>query len=169
MPFRLDLRSGADPLVGVAGALGNPARTHQAGTADQNGRHQRMHRTLGEDAVCPPQPTLHRQQRAFDDFRTIYNDQRPHEALGQQPPTRLYWPSPRPFPRRLTELEYASDVDLRSVHQAREVRWRSDHLFLSEALIGEVVGFEPIDLAFGASESARWCWPTGASRYRTWA
>lgn len=134
------------------------------GRPDQNGRHERMHRTLGEEAVCPPQPTLHRQQRAFDDFRTVYNDQRPHEALGQQPPTRLYWPSPRPFPRRLPELEYGPDVDLRSVHQAGEVRWRSDHLFLSEALVGETVGFEPIDLGlwrvrFGPLVLAYWSEP----------
>ena len=134
------------------------------GRPDQNGRHERMHRTLREDALCPPQPNLRQQQHAFDQFRTVYNDERPHEALGQKPPARSYRPSRRPFPRQLPELEYAANVDVRSVHSVGQVRWRGRELFLSDALAGERVGFEPIDFGlwrvmFGPLLLAYWSEP----------
>lgn len=135
------------------------------GRPDQNGRHERMHRTLGEETLCPPQPNLRRQQRAFDDFRRVYNEERPHEALGQKPPSRFYTTSPRPFPRRLPEIDYAPHIDVRRVHSKGYVRWRnSADLYLSEALIGEHVGFEPIDfgiwrVVFGPLVLAYWSEP----------
>jgi hypothetical protein len=46
----------------------------------QNGRHERMHRTLKEDTAKPPAPTLTAQQKKFDRFRLVFNHERPHEA-----------------------------------------------------------------------------------------
>ncbi len=69
------------------------------GKPQQNGRHERMHRTLKADV--PPKANLRRQQEAFDHWRREFNDERPHEALGQRPPSRVYVPSRRRYPRRL--------------------------------------------------------------------
>lgn len=63
----------------------------------QNGAHERMHKTLKGDAIRPPRSTLVTQQRAFNAFRRLYNDERPHEALQDRPPATLYRPSPRSY------------------------------------------------------------------------
>lgn len=65
------------------------------GRPDQNGRHERMHRVLREDAADPPAATMAAQQAALDVWRNDYNMLRPHEALGQRCPASLYLPSPR--------------------------------------------------------------------------
>jgi putative transposase len=69
-----------------------------AGKPQQNGRHERVHRTLKEATATPPADNGPAQQRRFDDFRALYNNERPHEALGQKTPASLYEPSPRPYP-----------------------------------------------------------------------
>jgi putative transposase len=74
---------------------GHSAPAHLAGQPQQNGAHERMHKTLKGDAIRPPRSTLATQQRAFNTFRRLYNDERPHEALHDQPPASLYRPSPR--------------------------------------------------------------------------
>ena len=76
------------------------------GRPDQNGRHERMHRTLKAETARPPQRSLRAQQNRFDRFRDEFNDVRPHEALGQATPASLYRPADRAFPSVLPELEY---------------------------------------------------------------
>ena len=71
------------------------------GRPDQNGRHERMHRTLKQETVLPPRSTVRNQQRAFDDFRFTYNHERPHEALDQKPPATVYRKSSRRFDSKL--------------------------------------------------------------------
>lgn len=67
----------------------------QPGKPQQNGRHERMHRTLKRDATHPPRAHLRAQQHAFNNFRRVYNEERPHQALDQQRPAALYAPSSR--------------------------------------------------------------------------
>ena len=110
------------------------------GHPEQNGRIERFHRTLKEAAMNPPAATLADQQRAFDAFRRVYNEERPHEALGQVPPATLYVPSPRPYPRKVASPEYADGVVVRRVRSNGEIKWAGERVFLSEALIGEPVG-----------------------------
>jgi transposase InsO family protein len=69
--------------------LGIRVERIQPGQPQQNGRHERMHRTLKEATTQPPQRNLRLQQQAFEAFRQEYNHQRPHEALGQRPPASL--------------------------------------------------------------------------------
>ena len=76
-----------------------------------------MHKALKGEAIRPPRSTLVTQQRAFNAFRHLYNDERPHEALGQRPPAQHYTPSARPFPSRLPELTYPPDWEVRRVRQ----------------------------------------------------
>lgn len=115
------------------------------GRPDQNGRHERMHLTLKMEGTQPPQANRRAQQAAFDRFRQEYNYVRPHEALGQCPPAQLYVPSPRPYPRRLPEVEYPSEFSVRQVRQNGEIKWKGKTVYLSEALVGEPVGLQPED------------------------
>ena len=78
-----------------------------AGHPEQNGAHERMHRTLKTETARPPEQTMERQQKRFDEFRHVYNDERPHEALGQKRPATIYRPSPRPYPETVSPIEYA--------------------------------------------------------------
>ncbi len=112
------------------------------GRPDQNGRHERMHRTL--KAECPPEPTMRRQQASFDRFGHEYNYDRPHEALGQRVPAELYVPSPRRYPARIPEVEYPETMEVRQVKRNGEIKWRGKAFFVTQALAGEPVGLEPI-------------------------
>lgn len=116
----------------------------EPGHPEQNGRHERMHRTLKEATACPPAANWRRQQERFDAFRREYNEQRPHEALGQTPPAEHYQPSPRAYPERLAEIEYSSDWQVRRVRECGSIRWHSRAIFLSHALAGQLVGLELI-------------------------
>jgi putative transposase len=93
---------------------------------EQNGRHERLHRTLKAETTRPPARDRRAQQRAFDAFRAAYNTERPHEALGQRPPASVYAPSGRAYPARLAPLAYPAHLR----GPARE-RQRRDPLALS--------------------------------------
>jgi transposase InsO family protein len=110
------------------------------GRPSQNGRHERMHRTLKAATAQPPAATIRAQQQRFDAFRDEYNHQRPHEALGQQPPMSWYAPSSRSYPRRLEEPTYADADQVRRVRHNGEIRWSSGTIYVSSILIGEPVG-----------------------------
>jgi putative transposase len=110
------------------------------GRPSQNGRHERMHRTLEECTARPPAATLRAQQRRFDAFRREYNTERPHEALCQQPPMCWYTPSPRSYPRRLEEPTYPDAAQVRRVRHNGEIRWSSGTIYISYVLVGEPVG-----------------------------
>jgi transposase InsO family protein len=106
----------------------------------QNGRHERLHGTLKNETLKPPAASPADQQRRFDTFRRIYNEERPHEALDQQTPDSRYQPSPRPYPRRIEEPAYEGDgVEVRRVRNSGEIKWRGDRVFIGEAFIGEPV------------------------------
>lgn len=124
-----------------------PERT-EPGHPEQNGRLERLHRTLKAETASPPQPTWRRQQRAFQAFRSSYNEERPHEALGQQPPARRYRPSVRPYPTRVDSPEYEAGMTVRRVRTNGEIKWKGQTLYLSEALCGEPVGLTPQDDRF---------------------
>jgi hypothetical protein len=104
--------------------------------------------TLKAETSRPPAATAAEQQSRFDRFRNDFNDNRPHEALGQVPPTSRYRPSPRPYPDRIEQPWYDADHAVRKslplartgVRSNGEIRWGGDMIFLSEALIGEPVG-----------------------------
>lgn len=114
------------------------------GHPEQNGRLERLHRTLKAAVADPPQTSPLDQQRAFDDFRHSYNTERPHEALGQRPPALLYSPSPRPYPHTIPEPDYPPDLAVRRVRHNGQIKWQGRLLYLSEALSGEPVALRPL-------------------------
>lgn len=117
----------------------------QPGHPEQNGRHERMHRTLKAETARPPAADAPRQQKRFEQFRRTYNEQRPHEALGQIPPAEVYEASARAYPSRLPPCEYPGHFEVRSVGQKGEICWRGETLFVSHALQGERIGLEEVD------------------------
>ena len=124
--------------------LGITPERIEPGHPEQNGRHERMHRTLKEETALPPRQTLRAQQLAFDRFRRQYNEERPHEALGQKPPASVYEPSLRRLPAMLPELEYPPDVELRTVRSTGEIKWQNRHVYIGEALAREIVSIQPV-------------------------
>lgn len=117
----------------------------EAGHPEQNGRHERMHRTLKQEVAMPPAADRRAQQRALDRFREEYNEVRPHEGLAMQTPASVYAPSPREFPVRVLEPEYPATMLVRSVHAHGHFRWKQHDVGLSQVLWGERVGLLPLD------------------------
>lgn len=110
------------------------------GHPEQNGRHERFHLTLQQETTTPPAATPEQQQRRFDRMRRDFNTERPHEALGQRPPARLYTPSPRAYPARLEDAWYDATHQVRRVRDRGQIKWGGDFVFVSEAVRGELVG-----------------------------
>lgn len=117
----------------------------EPGQPQQNGRHERMHRTLKERIVANPQKSFRSQQRLFDSIRYEFNYLRPHKSLAQVPPVSVTLPLQRSYPRVLPELEYPNWFRIRRVRSNGQIKWEPGLVFVSEVLIGETIGLEPID------------------------
>jgi putative transposase len=115
------------------------------GKPQQNGRHERMHRTLKAQVARPPKLTATDQQRAFDEFRRHYNTERPHEAIDQKTPTSVYQASSRSMPQELPEPDYPDDFSVRRLTKNGELRWNSESIYLATVLRREAIGVEPIE------------------------
>ena len=130
------------------------------GKPQQNGQHERMHRTLKKAATRPPSASMKAQQHRFDAFCKEYNEQRPHEALNQQTPASQYTNSTRPYPKRLPELHYPDYFEVKKVSHSGVVYWRNKMLYVSHLLDQEHIGMEQIDegiwqLYFGPAKLGR--------------
>src|SRR5512138_1550117 len=125
--------------------LGSVPERIEAGHPEQNGRHERMHRTMKEAVAMPAAEDWRSQQLALDRFRQEYNEVRPHEALGMKTPAAVYQASPREYPERVPEPEYPDSMLVRSVQQKGHFHWKKQEVFLSEVLWGERVGLLPVD------------------------
>ena len=117
----------------------------EPGKPQQNGRHERFHLTLKNETASPAAPTARKQQRAFDAFQIVYNDERPHEALGQEVPASRYTSSARSFPTRLPTPEYADDMQTRRVRGAGQMKWSGSDVLVSQALSSQTIGLQPQD------------------------
>jgi transposase InsO family protein len=145
-PFASTALAGLSRLAVWWIKLGIVPERIEAGHPEQNGRHERMHRTLKQEVAMPPAQDRRAQQRALEKFRQEYNEVRPHEALQMQTPASVYEPSGRAYPERVEEPEYPATMEVRSVHAHGHFRWQGRHdVFLSEVLWGERVGLLPID------------------------
>ena len=144
-PFASRALAGITRLWVYLMKLGIVLERIEPGHPEQNGRHERMHRTLEEETAQPPAAHRRAQQKAFHRFRWDYNQERPHEALGQKTPASCYQPSPRSYPARIREPEYGTGMQVRRVGLRGGFSWKHESVFLSEALIGERVGLESID------------------------
>jgi transposase InsO family protein len=125
--------------LGVAPHFIHPA------SPQENGRHERMHRTLKAQTSAPPANNASEQQARFDVFRRHYNEERPHEALGQRPPAAVYTPSHRAMPHREQDPWYDADHQVRRVRSNGDIKWKGEFIFISEALVDELVGIAELE------------------------
>jgi len=117
----------------------------EPGKPQQNGRHERMHRTLKAETTRPPAYSLATQQHKFNMFMREFNHERPHEALDQQTPASYYERSPREMPRKIKPLAYPDRFEVRYVSGNGGIRWNRAWVNVSTVCIGEYVGLEEID------------------------
>jgi transposase InsO family protein len=143
-PFASNAVAGLSALSVWWIRLGIRPETIQPSHPEQNGAHERLHRTLKAETTRPAAASIRAQQRLFDAFRDTYNAVRPHEALGQLPPANAYVRSQRTYPNRLPQIRYPDGLALRTVHRNGCIRWGGCEIFLSEVLIGETVAFAPL-------------------------
>ena len=140
-PFASSAIAGLSRLAVWWIKLGIVPERIQAGHPEQNGRHERMHRTLKQEVR--PAADWRAQQLELDRFRAEYNQVRPHEALAMHTPASVYEPSPRAYPARVPEVEYPDTMEVRTIKSHGHFRWKKQDIFLSEVLWGEPIGLLP--------------------------
>lgn len=141
------------PFAG--GGLGNFSRLNTAwlrlgiqvefidpGHPEQNGRHERMHKTLKAETTRPPAHNHAEQQKRFDAWRMEFNEERPHEALKQTTPGTVYQKSKRAYPDQLPDFVYPDWYERRRVRKNGEIRWESGKVFVSTGLAGTELGLD---------------------------
>ena len=144
-PFATRALGGLSELAVWWVRLGIELQRIQPGCPQQNGRHERMHRTLKEATAKPPRSNLGPQQKAFEAFLWEYNQERPHEALGQKPPVSFYQPAPREYPSRLpAQRGYPDEWEKRRVRKRGQIKWKGKDIRLTETLRGQQIGLKPV-------------------------
>ncbi len=115
------------------------------GHPEENGRHERMHLTLKKETASPPKKTQAQQQRCFNEFKKVFNEQRPHEGINFNRPAWLFAHSTRQFPCVLPEVDYESNVFeiTRKIRTNGTMKWHGQEIFISETLTGEIIGMKP--------------------------
>ena len=116
----------------------------EKGCPQENGRHERMHRTLKKDALNPKASNNKEQQKKFDIFRHDYNNYRPHEALNDQIPSDYYKKSNRPYVERPHPPEYGYDYTIRQVRQSGELKLKGQMFYITKLLTGQPIGLKEI-------------------------
>ena len=115
------------------------------GQPQENGAHERMHKTLKAECARPPERDMGRQQARFDRWRDEFNADRPHDALSGAVPADRYAPSERPMPDVLPSPDYPGHFEVRYVSRDGAIRLKKHQVFVSQALGGEQVGLEEVE------------------------
>jgi putative transposase len=125
--------------------LGIDHERGRPGCPQDNGQHERMHRTLKAETTRPPEQTMGAQQRRFDAFREDFNQERPHQGIKEQTPASLYIASSRSIPSRLPVPEYESHWEQRVVQPKGYIYFKNRIVYVSMGLSGFRVGLHEID------------------------
>jgi transposase InsO family protein len=142
-PFVTPSLTGLTRLGVMWAKLGIRHERIDPGRPQQNGGHERFHGTLAQATARPAAATWQAQARRFGRFQRQYNEDRPHEALGQATPASCYRPSPRRFPARLPAPAYAAPMVVRRVRPNGAIKWQGSEIYIAEVLRGERVAIEP--------------------------
>jgi len=114
------------------------------GHPEQNGRHERMHRTLKKATTNPPQYSIKSQNNVFEDFINEFNNIRPHEALANKTPASIYTKSKQGYPSKIPEVTYPDDCLVRKVRTNGCIKFNGNLIYVSKLLYGEPVGIVKI-------------------------
>lgn len=144
-PFASTGLGGLSKLAAWFLRLGIEPERIEPGHPEQNGRHERMHLTLKRDATRPPGYNILQQQEKLDAFVDCYNEERPHEALGQETPASAYRPSRRVLPEELPPVDYSTCDESRLVASTGRFYFRGKSYYLSKALSGQPIGLRQIE------------------------
>lgn len=144
VPFAGPGFTGLSPLAVSWLKLGIELRRSRPGCPQDNGAHERMHRTLKAETARPAAANLRAQQRRFGRFRQEYNEERPHQALQDRTPSQLYVCSRRSYPTRLPPPEYPAHFEVRRVRTDGSIKWQGRLLFITTCLCSELVALEEI-------------------------
>lgn len=117
----------------------------EPGCPEQNGVHERMHRTLKAETTCPPERNIREQQKRFDRWMKEFNEDRPHEALGMRRPAEIYKPSSRSYPKRISGFGYPPEFEVRRVRSNGQIVWNQRQRAIGRAFRGVQIGLERID------------------------
>ena len=115
------------------------------GHPEQNGSHERMHRSLLESPFFQVAPSFRRQQEIFDAFRAMYNHERPHEGIDMHRPARRYHSSLRPYPSTPPKIDYPIGFDVRLVTMNGTFKWQGTYVFLASSMAGRRIGLQLVD------------------------
>jgi hypothetical protein len=121
------------------------------GKPQQNGRLERLHLTLLQDTAAPPARSLRQQSERFRDFQRVYNDERPHQALGNDTPAAHFGLSPRVWDGILREPSYSCEHAVRRVRHNGEIRWKGNTIYITAALVNEPIGLIETEGSWSAS------------------
>ena len=144
-PFASRGRGGLSRLSYWWIRLGIVPERIEPGHPEQNGRHERMHKTLKNHTARPPAKTLTQQQKRFNEFCCEYNEHRPHQALEMRTPSEYYCGSIRKFPARLPQVSYPDHMQIRRIYMHGDILYFGKRVFVTESLRGEYVGVEQVD------------------------
>jgi len=112
------------------------------GCPEQNGRHERMHRTLKLEAVDTMTLNMKEQQKRFDGFLHDYNNYRPHESLNNESPATYYKKSTRPYVNQPPAIEYDLDYTVRTIRYNGYFRFNGGMYYLTDLLHKQRVGLK---------------------------
>ena len=112
----------------------------------QNGRLERFHLSLIRESLDHRVGhDLAAQARIFARYRVEFNRDRPHQALGMRMPDSIWRPSARPYPSKLSAIEYGAGYQTRIVNNQGCFAWQGARVPVSPVLAGEPVGLREID------------------------
>lgn len=140
-PFGSSGPAGLSRLSAWWTALGIRVEFIAPGHPEQNGGHEQMHRVLKAETTHPASHHRRAQQRRTDRWRKIYNEVRPHEALGQRAPAEIYRPGR--VARRQLNLRYPDGWAVRRVRSNGQIKWKGKKRFIGEAFVGYSVALKP--------------------------
>lgn len=122
--------------------LGIEVQFSRPGCPQDNGCHERMHRTMKAECCRPASANRQAQQQRFDRWRRVCNEERPHEALGMRTPGQVYQPSARRLDERIKPALYDAGVETKRVNKAGFISLNGNNCFVGESLIGVDVAIE---------------------------
>lgn len=126
--------------------LGIKLERIKPGNPQQNGRHERMHKTLKNTVTKPPASNILLQQERFDQFREEFNNERPHQALDMKTPSEVYRNSNRVFPQIIEEPTYPMHDQVIRVSRCGSIKLKEKpRVFISETLGNQLLGLNEVD------------------------
>ena len=122
--------------------LGIEVQFSRPACPQDNGCHERMHRTMKAECCRPPSANGFAQQQRFDRWRKDFNEERPHEALGMRTPADVYHPSAKRLDERVKPRLYPLEAEIRRVDAAGFIGLEGGRGYVGEAFVGVDVALE---------------------------